>query len=376
MSTVIEVAHRFGSTRMADLFAGGGGVTQGARQVEGVEVVAALNHWPEAVALHAARHPNVAHYCQDANQFDFRKLSRIDMLWASPSCLGNSEAAQPARARDADVAARHDDLRSSAWAVVTATLATRPRVVIIENVPAFRDWRPPGTPVEAGLRSREHAQDRARKLRELHPGVEFKVAHTREGWSVLRMAPKGSLYQHWLEVFRLAGYEVTETIMVASRFGVPQRRRRLIIVASRVGRVELRNPDVAEPPIGPVLDFEAGAWKPIAAVRYPGARRRAEFANELFRGSPCWGQHASHRGAWARALTEPARTITGQNQLYLVRDGQYRLWDLREVAQGQDFPPDYFDAVEFKTDAHVMAGNAVPPGLATGVIEQALEVAA
>lgn len=45
-----------------DLFAGGGGFTEGAQQA-GCEVVWAANHWPAAVATHALNHPHTEHAC-------------------------------------------------------------------------------------------------------------------------------------------------------------------------------------------------------------------------------------------------------------------------------------------------------------------------
>ena len=53
-----------------DLFAGGGGFTEGAEQA-GCEVVLAANHWPAAVATHAANHPRAKHVCQDLQQADW-----------------------------------------------------------------------------------------------------------------------------------------------------------------------------------------------------------------------------------------------------------------------------------------------------------------
>jgi site-specific DNA-cytosine methylase len=50
-----------------DLFAGLGGFSEGA-QMAGVDVVWAANHWPSAVAIHAANHPAAEHACQDLHQ--------------------------------------------------------------------------------------------------------------------------------------------------------------------------------------------------------------------------------------------------------------------------------------------------------------------
>ena len=124
--------------------------------------------------------------------------------------------------------------------------------------------------------------------------------------------------------------------------------------------------------IGPVLDFEAGLWKPIRKIEKPKARARARHADRVFGGKPCWGQHVSHVGGWAKPLTQPCTTITTQNQHYLVRDGGYRLWLVEETEQAQGFERGYFEGVG-RTDANVLAGNAVPPGMAKGVLQQVAE---
>lgn len=47
-----------------DLFAGGGGASEGIRQATGFGPVVAINHNPAAIAMHAANHPETEHYCE------------------------------------------------------------------------------------------------------------------------------------------------------------------------------------------------------------------------------------------------------------------------------------------------------------------------
>lgn len=74
-----------------DLFAGLGGFSQGARLI-GAPVVWAANHWPRAVATHAANHPETDHVCQDLQQADWTKTPACNLLLASPCCQGHSHA--------------------------------------------------------------------------------------------------------------------------------------------------------------------------------------------------------------------------------------------------------------------------------------------
>src|SRR4051812_4600733 len=102
-----------------DLFAGAGGFTCGAAMA-GIDVLWAANHWPAAVAVHAANHPRTEHACQDLQQMDWSRVPSHHLLLASPCCQGHSKA----RGRDGP----HSDLsRSTAWAVVSCAEYHRPR---------------------------------------------------------------------------------------------------------------------------------------------------------------------------------------------------------------------------------------------------------
>lgn len=191
--------------KAVDLFAGFGGFTLGAEQA-GVEVVWASNHWQLAVTAHAANHPNAQHVCQDLRQADWSTLPRYDLLLASPACQGHSSASQPRRTK------RHDADRATAWAVVDCADVTSPRAIIVENVPSFRRWR---------------------------------------------------LYELWRKALEVLGYHVQETVLQASHYGVPQRRQRLFVVATRKP-VSLALRGRQEPPFGPHVEWDAGIWRKVS----------------------------------------------------------------------------------------------------------------
>ena len=48
-----------------DLFAGGGGASEGIRMAIGCDPAVAVNHDPKAIAMHKANHPGTQHVCQD-----------------------------------------------------------------------------------------------------------------------------------------------------------------------------------------------------------------------------------------------------------------------------------------------------------------------
>lgn len=305
--------------RVADLFAGAGGFSTGAA-IAGLDVVFAANHWPLAVSVHQHQHPKTQHACQDLQQFDFGTVPDHEILVASPACQGHSEAGQPGRAASGTARAAHDTMRSTAWAVVSAAEAKAPRAIVVENVPEFREWR---------------------------------------------------LYPAWRAALQMLGYHLTEQVLTASRWGVPQRRRRLFIVGRLDGPLTIEDPTAEEPAIRGALDFDAGPWTRIDDVTKPAARRRLEHARARHR--RCWGQHVSHRGAWGRSIDGPSSTVTTKNQHWLVNRDRYRLWTVAETARAMSFEADYIPDDVCRTDAIKLYGNAVPPLLAAGLLSRVAE---
>ncbi len=76
---------------VVDLFAGGGGASLGIEQAIGRPVDVAINHSPDAVAMHQANHPRTVHYTKDVwkgNPSDVvRPGQAVALLWASPDCF-------------------------------------------------------------------------------------------------------------------------------------------------------------------------------------------------------------------------------------------------------------------------------------------------
>src|SRR5690242_3561817 len=82
-------------------FAGGGGSSDGIKRAIGRDPDIAVNHDPEAVAMHAANHPATSHYCQNVWLADPREVCNgkpVGLAWFSPDCKHFSKAkgAKPA----------------------------------------------------------------------------------------------------------------------------------------------------------------------------------------------------------------------------------------------------------------------------------------
>lgn len=126
---LLPIAHEI----VVDLFAGGGGASTGIEQAIGRHVDIAINHDPEAVALHQANHPQTQHYVSDVFEVDPVAVTDgrpVGLLWASPDCKHFSKAkgGKPVSKK----------IRSLAWVVVKWARAVRPRVILLENVEEFQ----------------------------------------------------------------------------------------------------------------------------------------------------------------------------------------------------------------------------------------------
>jgi len=78
-----------------DLFAGGGGASEGICRATGVAPRVAVNHCPHAIAMHALNHPGPIHLCEsvyDVHPLDQVRGTHVDLLWASPDGFAGVES--------------------------------------------------------------------------------------------------------------------------------------------------------------------------------------------------------------------------------------------------------------------------------------------
>jgi DNA (cytosine-5)-methyltransferase 1 len=179
---------------VVDLFAGGGGASTGIEQAIGRHVDIAVNHDPEAVALHAMNHPQTQHFVSDVFEVDPRQVTEgrpVGLLWASPDCKHFSKAkgGKPVSKK----------IRSLAWVVVKWARLVQPRMIFLENVEEFQTWGP-------------LAED----------GRPCPVR-------------KGLTFRRWVRELEREGYTVEWRELRACDYGAPTTRKRLFLVARRDG---------------------------------------------------------------------------------------------------------------------------------------------
>ena len=124
---------------IVDNFAGGGGASTGIEMAVGRSVDIAINHDPDAIAMHRANHPHTRHYCEDVWQVDPVEAcagNPVGLAWFSPDCTHFSRA-KGGKPVDKNI-------RGLAWVTIRWALKVRPRVIMLENVPEIRTWGPLG----------------------------------------------------------------------------------------------------------------------------------------------------------------------------------------------------------------------------------------
>lgn len=122
---------------IVDNFAGGGGASTGIELAIGRSVDIAINHDPNAVAMHTTNHPGTLHYCESVYEVRPKVATAgrpVALAWFSPDCRHFSKAKGAKPVEKA--------IRGLAWVVLRWGLDVKPRVMKLENVEEFKTWGP------------------------------------------------------------------------------------------------------------------------------------------------------------------------------------------------------------------------------------------
>lgn len=206
---------------IVDNFAGGGGASTGIEMAIGRSVDIAINHDPNAVAMHSTNHPDTLHYCESVYDIDPCTATAgrpVGLAWFSPDCRHFSKAkgAKPVE----------KSIRGLAWIVIRWALAVRPRVMMLENVEEFRTWGP--------LLAAEMRPDPARTGETfeafcgmLSGGIPAGHSALAECCEFLGIAADGEQAQ---QLVAGLGYAVDHRELRACDFGAPTIRKRFFMV--------------------------------------------------------------------------------------------------------------------------------------------------
>lgn len=320
-----------------DIFCGSGGTTQGLKDA-GFSVIAGVENDPLPVATFRANHKKVKvwkeNICDLSPQqlLDHHRLRRgeLDLLAGCPPC----QAFSSMRRLNGKRRVYDRESKDLVFDYLRFVEGLHPKVILIENVPRLtEDYR------------FNQVRKRLRKL----------------------------------------GYVGEPAILNAAHFGVAQRRRRMVFIASRVGPIEYAKPvdedqrltvrdvigDMPNPgKSGDELhDFPEIRSEKVARLiamipKDGGSRSVLGQEHQLQCHQKCEGfKDVYGRMAW----DDVSPTITGgcvnPSKGRFLHPEQNRSITLREAALLQSFPSDYFFSLaRGKFLAAQMIGNAFPPG--------------
>jgi len=181
-----------------DSFAGGGGASTGIEMALGRSPDIAINHNADALALHAANHPETIHLSENiykVDPLDHVAGKHVGLAWFSPDCKHFSKAkgGKPVER----------NIRDLAWVIVLWAERAKPDVIIMENVEEWKDWGP--------------------------------LVETDRG---LMPCPnsRGETFQKWCKAMKRAGYKLQHRELRACDYGAPTIRKRLFVIARRDGK--------------------------------------------------------------------------------------------------------------------------------------------
>jgi len=318
-----------------DLFSGCGGLSAGLK-LAGFRILFAVEEDSSAADSYHLNHPDVDLIEEDirhvnvVSELEERGIGvgELDLLAACPPCQGFSSIRTLNASRK--VADERNDLVLTVSKLVSSV---RPRTIMFENVPGLR------------------TDGRFSKL---------------------------------LRSLKRDRYDVRWKIVDAVDFGVPQYRRRLILLASRVGIVKMpRRSRTIKTVADAISDL------PVPSPHFTDAlhrsNKRTARVETIIRAIPknggsrsalprelvldCHRRTTGFRDVYGRLSWDaPANTITSgctnPSKGRFLHPDQHRVLTLREAALLQGFPKHYKFPSLTKTEIARQIGNAIPPPFA------------
>lgn len=292
-----------------DNFAGGGGTSEGLERAFGRPVDVAINHDPEALAMHALNHPYTRHICESVWNVDPIEITSnrpVALVWLSPDCRHFSKA------KGATPVAK--EIRGLAWVTLRWVLQCRPRAFMLENVEEFQTW---GPLVE--VRPGCFMPDPARRgetfsafIGMLSTGIEPDHPALLEACEFLGVDPAGPEAKRMVEGL---GYDLQSREVRACDHGAPTIRKRFFVIGRCDGQ-PIVWPSATHGPVhvDSRTDSALSNLKPYRTAadcidfdrpaRSVFGRPRPLVANTMRRVA---------KGLWRHVLNNPAPYIVGSN---------------------------------------------------------------
>lgn len=315
-----------------DLFSGCGGLTQGMSEA-GFNTKVAVELEPDAVKAFKLNHTNTEIIDTDIREVDIDELrtklngDKLHLLAGCPPCQGFSSVRRLNRKGIVQ-----DDRNSLVKEYFDMVKELMPYTIMMENVPGLKDY---------------------------------------------------DLFQEILEKLRDLGYSLDVDIVNVKDYGVPQSRRRLIMVGSLLGELKvaegkgdkvtvrhkiegLPTPEEADDEMQKIVakhserimerirltPKDGGSWKDLPEEYILDCHKGENVGFNDIYGRLSWDEHST--------------TITGgclnPSKGRFLHPEQDRVITPREAALLQSFPPDYkFPTDISKSSLALLIGNALPP---------------
>jgi DNA (cytosine-5)-methyltransferase 1 len=206
---------------------------------------------------------------------------------------------------------------------------------------------------------------------------------------------KSAEFQELLRIAQGLGYQVEARVLNAADFGVPQARKRAIVIGSRIGRPSFPNPTHVNPAKRDLLTADLPAWRTVrdaighlpldpTGVNWHLGRNPTVKSLARYRSIPpggnrwnlpdhlmpeCWRRKTEGGTDLMGRLWWDRPSVTIRTEFYKPEKGRYlhpqahRPITHLEASLLQSFP-ESFRFIGTRIGVGVQIGNAVPPALA------------
>lgn len=315
-----------------DLFAGCGGLSEGLRQA-GFNIIAAVEVNKHAAETYAANHRETMLFVEDIRKLDMNKIyellkgETLYLLAGCPPCQGFSSMRRLNRKEPVD-----DPRNDLILEYLRFVKEFKPLTLMMENVPSITNY---------------------------------------------------DLFKYVVKELEFMGYNIDYKIVNVSNYGVPQRRKRFVMVGSRIGEIKVPPGNNERRTVRDVIGGLESAYnssdpvhkifpkhvarieKMISQIPKNGGSRTdlpEEYTLECHKRENVGFKDVYGRLRW----DDVSSTITGgclnPSKGRFLHPEENRCISAREAALLQTFPSDYIFPLNIpKTSIALMIGNALPP---------------
>jgi DNA (cytosine-5)-methyltransferase 1 len=310
---------RMTKIRALDLFCGAGGSSWGAKTA-GISVVGAVDRWALAEDTYTANFPKASFFRgnleRTSPRFVKKTVGQIQLLLASPECTNHTCAKGGAP--------RSERSKGTAFQVVRFAEYFKPRWIVVENVVHMRTWH---------------------------------------------------RYGEWKRRLETLGYKISEQVLDAADFGVPQSRRRLFVLCDKeADPPEIKKSTGKRQSARTFVNLNGKYNYSLVADKTAPTKARARRAIKALGSKKnflmvYYGSDGA--GGWQK-LGSPLRTITTLDRFGVVKwyRGRYRMRMLQvpELKRAMGFPVKYKLPAGVRRDRIKLLGNAVCPPVMRAIV--------